>query len=46
MPDRQGPDLFVNPMVCVCVSTVADPRIAYGQCPVCKRKPLALMEAR
>lgn len=34
---------FVNPLVCTCPDTLADPRINWGQCPTCKRKPLSLM---
>jgi hypothetical protein len=33
-----------GPMVCECPEPQADPRRNFGQCPACKRKPLALMK--
>lgn len=36
-------DRFVNPLVCVCPDTKADPSRNAGECPDCRRKPLALM---
>lgn len=32
-----------GPLVCVCPDTKADPRRNWGECPDCRRKPLALM---
>lgn len=40
-PVPQGP--FVNPLVCVCAEPKADPRVNFGECATCRRKPLALM---
>lgn len=31
-----------NPLVCVCPEPLADPRVKFGQCERCGRKPLAL----
>ena len=36
---------WLNPLVCVCPSPSADPRVDYGMCQVCKRKPLTLFAA-
>lgn len=40
---QQSVDRFVNPLVCVCPTPQADPRINFGECAICRRKPLALM---
>lgn len=32
-----------NPLVCVCPEPQADLRVNFGECAVCRRKPLALM---
>ena len=40
---RNTVDRFVNPLVCVCPDTKADPARNWGECPDCRRKPLALM---
>lgn len=36
-------DGWVNPLVCVCTEPAADPARNFGECAICKRKPLALM---
>jgi len=38
-------DGWINPLVCGCDEPDADPRIAWGMCQTCKRKPLALFKA-
>jgi len=43
---HQSVDRFVNPLVCVCLIPQADLRINFGECAICRRKPLALMAVR
>lgn len=39
-------DGWVNPLVCVCETPDADPARDFGECSICRRKPLALMAAQ
>lgn len=45
-PLLEGEDFDAEPygsLVCVCPDTKADPSRNWGECPDCRRKPLALM---
>ena len=33
------------PLVCLCHHTEADPGRNFGECPACRRKPMALIQA-
>ena len=33
------------PLVCLCLHTEADPGRNFGECPACRRKPMALIQA-
>lgn len=34
-------DAWVNPLVCVCPVPDADPSLRFGECSICRRKPVA-----
>lgn len=42
-PEPGTPRDWVNPLVCVCSEPDADPRVNFGECSICRRKPLSLM---
>lgn len=40
---RSDEPAWVNPLVCVCEVPDADPARNFGECAICRRKPLDLM---